>query len=1648
MRTKTGFLKNNVFKIILVLTLITGLTASATSQQTALGDRKITDFGDCTNEQGWNFTEGNADQYVYCPFGEGGNAGTTPDVYNSSLGWDTDGNPETNYAFYDRNDTSILAGQTFGTNIGNSRSVETYYYLSETPADNTGARILFDTFSGNLYTYDSNGNSLTTHEPFEYCSSSNISDCRLDITLFPEQDKVQIDWNPNEGSPYFSNFSFDGDAGYQYVGIADQEYDGSYSLSQNFGYSNLTYDHPVIINLEPTLDSINTDPSNPLDKDNVDLQVDVSDDNNDISNVEVDVWEGNTKILNDKVLSDVDGDFTFNGTNFEVDSQYTYTINATATDGGGLTDSKNATFDVDPKPPEIDLINRTPEIGNSNRLDKYDLDIEGSRGTYDVDNVTVVMKTYYDTQSGGAVKDNYIKTFETSKTGSTIGDSFYVNETDAFDVKKEYEGNQLSFAVKPTDVNGNKPNEFRSTVNVDGAEYVSIYNEPSLTLFDADPDIPNAETGDQFDLTVEGDTGDKSISNLTFSMSVKDATDPSDVFISNLDYTDSASFNHFEENVFEMLSKYDGKEITLKASVSDSLGYSGTSTLSGFTEEPPKQIIQNNPEDNDVFLIPEGDSSTEVSYEYGVETSNHGGTVELIVDNTVVDSFSVTKNTLKTVYYNKSYTSGTYDWKVRYEDNVTNTNYNSSTRSFDVSDEPFNLRLDNPSSNEEISVKSGNSTDIDHKFEIDARATPEDFYYRFLLDNKTSGDNLVNRTSGTLNIDVQSFTETVQDLEQGEYEYTVKIFMESDNSLQESGSSSYTIKKDPLFDISIDRPFDGESYSVNGSNDETDVNSTYSVETYNQDVDVTYTLDGVTIDSRTISSGNSASIDEKITNLSTGTYELGVIGKDSFDRTNSDNITFYVESNVPKIDQVIFEPSLNEVTVGEEVDVTLHGSGVPEDVDFVEYEITSNGETVDTVKIDADKLKETGSWTVTVDNAFTVTQDIIDQGIKFVGDVFGINGSVTSYVKEFFGLGSEASIDVTLNNPVDGETFRQVDGDVKDIRFNFDVTTLDNAVDWNLRVKHENNSVFDSIDTGTVTSTDSTNEVQVYHNLNESVSGNYQFGTFDWEVWINDTQNNESDESFRNSFSIEQNSSEPVLNFYKPRDNTEIKTETGLSVAEVDFFFDVETFEESDVKLKIYDDAVNPKPTVIYDEQLNGFDQKSLTQTFDNGTYKAVLEVDSSNYYDNVTRTFSIVNEPLDENQADIELRKPSDNRNLYQNQGNPFEWRVFSNKSGYSTIYIEDSNDNVVETFNRTYDTQNEVLSYQEIYDTDLNIGSYTWHGEFVTGSNLITTSDRSFEVVDYKEPETVLKDPLNKTFTTKDNIKLEWSTQTFESNAEVILKVREKGNYQSTEIATYNQDSNIEKNYNESISRSAGTYEWFVQKETNPTWKSAIGTFSVEDSNIKDPDISLINPEQGDRYELNGSDNTSVSFDYEVEVFSETESTVKLQLKDQETDEDYKTINSDKQISSEGLITYNHSEVLNESGYTYKVVVEDPNGDVVESDEIGFAVGNADIPDPEAEKGFTEKITSWVGDQFDKLNELIGSTGLFFLASFLSMFIGIATFLLTNSSELSLINLIIGVFFFIYIEWYPSWLGMILFFISAGIFVWMVRKTAVGGD
>lgn len=1199
-----------------------------------------------------------------------------------------------------------------------------------------------------------------------------------------------------------------------------------------------------------------------------------------------------------------------------------------------------------------------------------------------------------------------------------------------------------------------------------------ILANPTISNLTANPQIQNAQAGDYFDLSTEGQVNRDSIDRVEYELFVNGVSQNTRTS-NTVDFQDQNQWTDSYNDAFQMQQSWLGENILINATVYDTQGLTASTSISGTTAVAPDSFTLTSPDDGQVFLIPDGDTSTNVTFDYGIDTSSYSGTLELVLNNNVEQTHSIGSDTTSSFTYTKSFTESNNQWFLRWTDSRGDV-YTSNTRTFDVTDEPVSLTLVDPTTGDVINIAApdgdtaqsvgDDEVEVDHQFNIDSRAMGTDqHYYEWELsyDNGTVIDS---RTSQNFDSGDDSRIEPYAPISTVDtFNWSIKVFRSSDDLQLESASTTYETVNNPTFGLNLITPNDGTTFTLDNGTTQRDVDVAFEVEAFTENVDTTVRLNGTQQDSFTTQAGNTQSYTTTLQDLTADTYNLLIEGEDASGRTKNVSATFTVEEaddnyTEPRIDQMEFRPTLSDADVGESVDLYIHGQGDPDNVDGVEVEINTGAGT-EVITIPASQLQATGSWEVTVEDAITKTQEMAGSPFSLVGTVTDVFGSVY----EFFTSGtvSESDLAAFPQSPVNNNTVFQPVGQADPVEFTFTANTLENDVRWEILAKHETDSDYTLVATEAEQDEDfipagkTGYEYNTFVNLSDTL--NESRGNYKWKVFLQDSVNTSLEQESSTALFNIKDEGQTALNIESPT-NTEYTLDANSDTATIPVEGEVRTNTQGTLEIDVIDDDIGSTVLSLPDVEVDGDTQFSDSLSLEEGTYLFdATYTDSQGNTTNEDFTFSVRESPTPENESSITLEEPSADRDrLYKNFQNTFSWTVYGNdESGNTTLYIQrQQNDGSwvnVETVTDQYDTQNEPVPYQFKWGTNVSIGDYRTFAEAELDTQTLTTDAVEFRVVDFRKPKITIFSPQGETFNTNETINLNFKAETFEDDIQGTVYVREEGDVSGTVVGSFTQDKSTVQDRTESVTEEAGSYEWYVKSDINPestsdkgVFTSGLGSFTVEPATIPEPNFTLRNPEQGDLFEYGVNEsNATVPFKFDTKVYSDNDANVSLRLEKvvDGNGQGYESVQSFLQDSQAGNVSRTVNSELSEAGYRYKVRVVYPNSEEYESKVVSFTVDDTETEDTPAVPA-TDDSPTYLERAEGFLLMLVGQQGKFFAAVALTLLASTAITIKAESEKLGMSTMILLALGFSAGGWLPSWIAVVFVLLAVGVTVFVTNR------
>lgn len=1297
------------------------------------------------------------------------------------------------------------------------------------------------------------------------------------------------------------------------------------------------------------------------------------------------------------------------------------------------------TFEVQGlEPPTINSVTLNPEPENWVGEEDIDVEIDGEVNDFDIEEVEFEMGHYPTFQK--SVTET--RTLQASELDSLDSNSFqhFIEDIDYWrDVFQTYEYEAL---VTVTDTEG-----FTDSMTASGTVPQA---EPIITEFEVIPEPGEIQHGESFSVQSEGEVHADPINQIVYSVRLSETDFEPDPVIKDPDAQDSESFLDAESEAFEFSEEWGGSKATFEVLVEDDFGRTDTATVQYQFGSPPEEFILDSPEEGEIFLISKGETSADIDFEYGIETAQFSGTLELLVNDQVVDSVQAGEEELVTETHTETMSEGEHSYSLSFEDSQGDS-YTSETVNFQITDEPVSISLTEPGDGEIFNIGGLDSLDITHGFDYDTRLMGlNDHYYTLELEDE-NGMVVEEIESDTRESGEYSVEEELTLTEESDYTWTVTVLSASDDEILESSSRTYSIEDNPLFQQNIDSPFDGATYTVE-EGETRNVSYGFTVETFAESAQYTLTLDDETVRTEEVGEETEETFSGQLEDLNEGSYTLQLYGEDESGRTNTITASFEVvteedEDETVDIHTVEFTPSLEEARPGDELDVYIEGSGLPENVDFVEIELEVAGD-VETFIVPVDELEE-GSWSWAGSTGITVKEAWGGATAKITGIVTDVFGRTSQFFRQTV-LGSDIQMFGVLDTPRQGDVFLQEEGVEENIPFSGSVSAGFDQVDWNVEVDDQN--LFGG-------SLDPEEETEFGQFREPSDWSSEQFGEFTARLVLNNAETGEQT-SYTNTFEVLEDTGEPVISILNPRQGSQIETSPNEDSAEVTLQYRVQTDLTGTTSLELENlDEGRQIIEVDVDEEVTSSEAgageafRTADVDLDEATYlmRAMFE-DSDGQEALRERTFIVTDEALEfEDENEVNLISPREPAEIPKQVGTKIEWNAMHDQSigtVESTFYVEDSDGNVVFTDSKTAPQVEETNLFSGWLDVELSPGNYQFYADMELETETLETQRRNLTVLDSQPPSTSLSEQDLGSFAPGDDgvaeIEAEFTTQTFQQGVTLELVTREKGTNNRVVRYTAEQDEFRQIMHNASWEEfESGIYEYYVRMETNPTYTSDTGTYTVESDDPDEPLIELDRPEQDEVFSYNNS-NASVPFMFEAEAYtlSNTEFSLLLETVD-EDDSEFEEIDSFTLNEDDGLYTYSEEFELEESGYRYQVVATYDEEEWT-SDTVSFVVDDESTERPEM-PSVDERF-----DIFSRLSDFgerfLGDNSDFILGFALLMAVSVGATVKTRSDKIGLATMIAVALGLSYTGAFPSWISAVLTLLAVGISVWTVNLLVEG--
>lgn len=1205
-----------------------------------------------------------------------------------------------------------------------------------------------------------------------------------------------------------------------------------------------------------------------------------------------------------------------------------------------------------------------------------------------------------------------------------------------------------------------------------------VNRPPEITLFDSTPDIGSAKFGDMFDLEVEGNKyddqfTDATIDNITYSMDITNAQNPSNTFVDNVGQT-SGAFQDYRTDVYEMKKEYCGETITFNVVVKDAEGRSVSDSISD------SSVVDLSPEvtalspNNGATLEVEPGNVRNPGYEWEIVTYSEPVDVTFYEDGDPInDGTYDTEKSDTCQTFTESFESqpergaGSYNWRVDVEDSsgrMASTQLMNYT--IEETDSPEDVPPTMTTINQDPSIselRDGDSPDI--YFEGDEGTEAIDY-----VELEVRVDGNVEKTIVVPEEDINygSFFSTVNDAYTMVSDWvgsTIEIVAtvvgvdgsESTTSITGTASSDVGASAD------IQDPGNNEIITYPSGDSSASVQYNFSVSTEEDPVDIQLKRNGSTIYSAQQISSDATIPYDYTEDLSSGTYEIWV----DLDNSNTGNDEY--------------ETAHRTFTVQEDTGEPVISWSNPSNEDTFFYD---NGEDYSSVDFDG---------TITTPEDGTINLYIAGSQVNSVSVSSGSNqefsmtenldaGNYTAYLnfqsasfdqdtdtREFGVLEEEPSEpSVYLADPDDKATIQ---------------TGTDYGFTYYVKANRTGSLSMEirEADTGNVFYSSSGNEydydkVNNYAYYTDTVTLD-QEGTFEWDATFNGDDGT-SVTSITDQFTV-QDIPTPSFSVYHPEDgdvfsvgvgqNAEVPHNSTIDLTEFD------SSEELCIKLRVRDvtesnETVSPGGVTYGCEYVDGGSSydRTFTPSLDAGTYRSTWSITTEDglSYSSETREWEITE--VDPGEI-ISQNEPVENDTFEVPVGAslsiPHEWDV--DTSDYSTALSYDmdlavlQNGGVDTTVNYTGENAGGVENYSYTVsglkpdDSAVNqndpinvsaISDFEWVVD-VDMSNGDTYSENQSYTLEYLNPLelTALSSP-RKTYSLSDTDSIDVETE-YEVNASGLYSaenytvnrtVTRNGLVYETEKKLGEGSGNDTVEFSDSLTVSdPGKYIMNVtatHNRSNTTRKiseefTVFGNYRIDEYSPRN----------------NTKINTRVPHDQEiqVELFTQEDSgSFELyfngtKVKSGYIDVDSADNTSVNEIRTDTYLVNYTGEELGEGSYDWRFRFVPDNNDLPEIDNrYEF----------EIEQGLYDLVIGILNDIYDRVVGSVPGIVLFFLAALMSVIAAGYMRSWTESDELGILTFVLGVLAFVALGWIPGWVGMIIFLIAAGVAVWIVSKVATG--
>lgn len=1213
----------------------------------------------------------------------------------------------------------------------------------------------------------------------------------------------------------------------------------------------------------------------------------------------------------------------------------------------------------------------------------------------------------------------------------------------------------------------------------DGIQFnTTLVNKPpEITLFESTPKIESASRGSSFDLEVEGNKfsdqfTDSTINNITYSMDISNAQNPSDTTVSNIGQT-SNEFQDYRSDVYEIKKEYCGEDITFNVVVKDAEGRQASDSISGQTAVDLKpEVTALNPNNGEVLEVAPGNVRNP-GYEWEIVTYSEPVDVifyengQEIEDGVYNENINSTCSNLQESFSSTpDRDAGDYTYQVEVTDESGRT-ATSDQVSYSIEetenpqDSPNTLTTvqSTPSITE---YTEGETPDI--YFEGDEGSNNIDYVEITVLVN---GQEEKTITVPEEDIQYGSFFSTVTDaftVAQDWVGENVEIIVDVFNDNQEKDSServSGVAGSDVGATVQLNNPNNNDVITYPSGNTETSVNYSFTVNTEEEPVEINLIRNGSVIAQDSLLSTNTERTYEGgiwNENLGSGSYEYWV-RLDNYDTDNveeeSSHYSFSVQEdtgepiiswNVPGNEDTFFYDQGNDFsTVDFTGQVTTPESGV--------LSVYTGGEQVESTNINSGQNQQFGL-------VQELTKGNYSSYLRFESE----NYNISTNTREFGVIENPPSEpSVYLDNPSDGSFINLG----TDYFFRYYMSSNQTGtVSMEIR-EEDTGNVFYSSPSGNEYDYDKLNNYAYY---SEEVSLD-QEGSFVWDATFNGDEG-DTVTSVTDTFTV-QDLGIPSFNLTSPDDGDLFTVPVGgeRSVRH-NFSVDLTDFSSTDnidLKFEVVEVTSDGGTVSVgggaIEETVEGGQELSKSYVFndlDDGKYRWDVsattpenrEFSSESREYNITEleTTGVVTSLKPDNESykipvgdslDVDhsfsvdsSSYPSyvsfvDNLTLYRN--GQLDTSVAGESKSAGEVYnisrnvaglIPESQQDLTDGFNTSAEAVFEWVVTAEFDNGDV----YSKEGSYnLSYLNPLNLTSFNYNKTNYLEDRSSINVPVSfNVDATGLSTEEEYKVNLTSYRNDVLVQSGTVETSQGGEVSNYSKDivasepgeynATLNVYHSESNSSRTRTFDFTVY-----------GDYQFTDS--KPENDTVVNARVPTTEKLS-TDLFSRNKDGVLTLFFEGERVV----------QEYVDTGSDENTTAEVIgsdtyrVSYDATE-LEEGNYSWSVSFDPESSDQpVLTEDYRFSV----------EEGFIERFVGWVSDQVNRFENSLGDSGLFALATFLTLAFTVLVIYYTDKAEIGLVSMVLLTMTFVFVEWFPAWIGMIIFFISVGVGVWMISRVS----